>query len=89
MTFFSEYKDVMFVLNQKHPIVFYAESRHYYQYFKKLIQELLSEKNITICYITSDKNDPLLTNSQEGIKVYYVNWLLGFLFAQYSSNSKC
>ena len=69
------------MIQQQQGIIFYSETRHYYQYFSKLIEDLLA-KNISICYITSDKIDPLLAKAGEGMKVVYVKWLLGFLFSK-------
>ncbi len=82
MSFFSEYKQVTALLQQKQQIVFYAESRHYYPYYERLIRDILSSGKADICYITSDSNDPLLTQAPAGIKVIYVKWLLGFLFSR-------
>ena len=81
MGLFSEYRLVNKLLQQKHKVIFYAESKHYYQYFKKLINDLLESK-VTIYYITSDADDPLLINNQKGIKVVYIKWMVGFLFSK-------
>lgn len=85
MGFFSEYSSVMKLLQQQQQVVVYAESRHYYPYFEKLITGLLAE-NVNICYITSDKSDPLLSSSPAGISVVYVKWMLGFLFPRIKSD---
>ncbi len=66
-------------LRHKQTVVFYAESKHYFQYFEKLIRGLLA-KNIKIVYITSDKRDPLRKTSPEGMHVMYTKWMLVFLF---------
>jgi YidC/Oxa1 family membrane protein insertase len=63
----------------QHGVVFYAESRHYYQYFEKLINDLLKE-NVKVFYITSDAADPLLKNAPQGMQVMHVKWMLGLLF---------
>lgn len=81
MSFFSEYKNVKKLLQQKQQIVFYAENRHYYQYFEQLVTDLL-QKNIPVCYITSDKEDPLFAAHPEGMEVIFVKWQLGFLFSR-------
>ena len=62
----------------KHPVVFYAESRHYFQYFNNLITGLLAS-GIPIIYITSDKSDPLLSNAPKGMRVVHIHWMLGHL----------
>ncbi len=81
MSFFSEYNTVFKLLKEKQRVVFYAESRHYYQYFEKLIEDLLNN-GIDICYITSDAKDPLLVTAPEKMNVIRVKWLLGFLFSK-------
>jgi len=81
MSFFSEYKQVNKLLQQKQQVVFYAESRHYYQYFERLVNDLLVN-DTAIYYITSDANDPLLTANKGNMKVIYVKWMLGFLFSK-------
>ncbi|HEX7847514.1 MAG TPA: CDP-glycerol glycerophosphotransferase family protein [Chitinophagaceae bacterium] len=81
MSFFSEYTQVSKLLQQKQQVVFYAESRHYYPYFEKLINDL-SREGIEICYITSDADDGLLRQSLPNMKVVYVKWMLGFLFSR-------
>ncbi|MEO7922196.1 MAG: CDP-glycerol glycerophosphotransferase family protein [Chitinophagaceae bacterium] len=81
MGFFSEYKQIGRLLQRKQELVFYAESRHYYPYFEKLVYDLRTAKK-AIYYITSDAADPLLSKSLPGMKVIYVKWLLGYLFAR-------
>src|SRR5688572_20497613 len=66
-------------LRHKQAVVFYAESRHYYQYFEKLVTGLLAKK-VRILYITSDKADPLRKTAPEGMQVMHTNRTLGFLF---------
>src|SRR5690349_2074797 len=86
MGFFSEYKLVNQLIREKHAVVFYAESRHYFTYFEELINELL-RCNVRIIYITSDKTDPLLTRQNDLLQVFHIKWMLGFLFKKI--NAKC
>ena len=81
MSFFSEYKKVNALLQQKQSIVFYAESRHYFPYYQQLLEDILASGK-TITYITSDPSDPLLSNAPAGMKVFHVKWMLGFLFSR-------
>lgn len=81
MSLLSEYVILNKLIQQRKQVVFYAESRHYYQYFEKLLNDLL-ENNISICYITSDSKDPLLKLQRKNLEVVYVKWMLGFLFAK-------
>lgn len=62
-------------------IVFYAEGGDYYPYFEGLIKKLTNGHNRTLCYITSDLNDPILQKSDAGIKTFYLNKLLPFFMA--------
>lgn len=81
MSFFSEYNAVFKLLKEKQQVVVYSESRHYYQYYEKIIDDLIS-LDIDICYITSDAKDTLLTIAPARMKVIRVKWLLGFLFSK-------
>jgi len=70
------------LLKQKHEVVFYAESRHYFQYYEQLIHDLLETGKVSVTYITSDKNDHLFNSQWKNFKVVHVKWLLGFLFSK-------
>jgi CDP-glycerol glycerophosphotransferase (TagB/SpsB family) len=39
-------------------IVFYSEGKNYWPLFEGLINGILNQSNLSICYITSDKDDP-------------------------------
>jgi hypothetical protein len=81
MELISEYRQVVKLLQEKQHVVFFAESRHYYQYFEHLINDLLANSDKRICYITADNKDPLLTAPVPGMKIICVKWL-GFLFSR-------
>ena len=66
---------------QGRSIVFYAEHSGYYPYFEGIIKKLTDEYDRTLCYITSDRHDPILTNSDPRIKTFYLNRLLPFFMA--------
>jgi len=53
-------------------IVFYAENKASMNHFKLLISELTEKMNLSICYITSVKDDPLLKTKNEKIKSFYI-----------------
>ena len=57
-------------------VVFYAEHKNYFPYFEGLIEELVNKYNQSLCYVTSDPNDPILQNQQPKIKAYYLDKLL-------------
>ena len=64
-------------------IIFYAEHAGYYPYFEGAIDELTKKHDETICYITSDINDPILKNSSQTkkIKPFYLKKLLPWFMA--------
>ena len=53
-------------------IVFYAENRASMNHFRGIISELTEKKNFQICYVTSIKNDPILTTHNENIKSFFI-----------------
>jgi YidC/Oxa1 family membrane protein insertase len=53
-------------------IVFYAENKASMNHFKTLIFELTEKMNLEICYVTSVKDDPLLTSKNLKIKSFYI-----------------
>lgn len=61
-------------------ILFYAEHEGYYPNFEGLIEEL-TNNNHSICYLTSDSNDPILQTSNQRIKSFYIRALLPFFMA--------
>lgn len=62
-------------------IVFYAEHGGYYPSFEGLIEKLLAEHNGTVCYVTSEPGDPILRESEPGIRSFYLKRLLPFFMA--------
>ena len=66
---------------QDRSIVFYAEHSGHYPYFEGIIKKLTDEYNRTLCYITSDRHDPILTSSDPKIKTFYLNKLLPLFMA--------
>jgi len=52
-------------------IVFYSENQNSMFIFKSLIEELINQ-DITICYVTSSKDDPNLNSSNEKIKTFCI-----------------
>jgi YidC/Oxa1 family membrane protein insertase len=53
-------------------IVFYAENKASMNHFKTLIFELTEKMNLGICYVTSVKDDPILTSKNQKIKSFYI-----------------
>lgn len=82
MSIFSEYRTVRDLLAQRHAVIVYSESKYYYQYYQFLLNDIRKQIDRQILYITSDKNDPLLTANIPGMRVVYVKWLIQFLFSK-------
>jgi hypothetical protein len=53
-------------------IVFYAENVASMNHFKLLILELTEKMNMSICYVTSVKNDPIFSSKNSKIKSFYI-----------------
>ena len=53
-------------------IVFYAENASSFNHFRLLIEKLTDEMNISICYITSFKDDKIFQKENQKIKAFYV-----------------
>ena len=53
-------------------IVFYAENKASMNHFKTLIFELTEKMNLEICYVTSVKDDPMLTSQNLKIQSFYI-----------------
>jgi len=70
-SFNSELNDLKKFENLDHTekqIVFYSENQNSMFIFKSLIEELINQ-DITICYVTSSKDDPNLKSSNEKIPI--------------------
>lgn len=63
-------------------LIFYSEDTATYRYFEEIINRLKQYGLSNIVYITSDFNDPLITNSPDDVKVFY----LYKLFPKFISN---
>jgi len=73
-SFNSELNDLKKFENLDHTekqIVFYSENQNSMFIFKSLIEELINQ-DITICYVTSSKDDPNLNSSNEKIKTFCI-----------------
>ena len=60
-------------LEQKYKeIVFYSEDKNSWFIFKSLVQELIDTYNMNICYVTSNKDEPILKSENEKIKKFFI-----------------
>ncbi len=58
--------------DKQRSIVFYAENKASINHFRLLISELTEKKNLQICYVTSEKEDPLLLQENDNIHTFYI-----------------
>ncbi|WP_166990251.1 CDP-glycerol glycerophosphotransferase family protein [Pseudomaricurvus alkylphenolicus] len=65
-------KSFLALPNSERNIVFYAEDAHSMMHFEALIECLTKRHNELICYLTSEKNDPILESSNDKIKAFYI-----------------
>jgi len=56
----------------KRAIVFYAEDTNSCQHFSPIIEYLTDEMSRYICYLTSSKDDPILTSGNKRILSFYI-----------------
>ena len=53
-------------------IVFYSEDISSFVHFEQIIHELTEKMGYQICYVTSAKDDPILTSQNKRIKAFYI-----------------
>jgi CDP-glycerol glycerophosphotransferase (TagB/SpsB family) len=73
LRYLSQAIDFFQLPNEMRSIIFYSESKNYWPLFKGLIDGLIDESELTVCYITSADDDP-------GFKYYrnrYKSFLIG------------
>lgn len=63
-SFFNEFSAAQKLSAKKFNVIFFAESRHYFQYFRHLFEELISVPNLRIAYLTADKTDEVLQDKR-------------------------
>jgi len=68
----KELKKIEKLTDKERSIVFYAENHASINHFRLLISELTEEKNLQICYVTSVKNDPILSSKNKNILPFYI-----------------
>lgn len=63
-SFFSEWSAAQRLAEKKFHVIFFAESRYYFQYFRHLFDALTACPGICVAYITSDKGDEILSDKR-------------------------
>jgi YidC/Oxa1 family membrane protein insertase len=74
-----------FLKTQNKDIVFYSENKSYFPYLEGAIEEIVENHKKPVCYITSDKNDPILRTKNELIQTFYVKKLLSIFMTLVNS----
>ena len=60
------------ISDMERSIVFYAENTSSLNHLQPLITELTEKRDMQICYVTSVKNDPILSSENEKILSFYI-----------------
>ena len=68
----NELKKIERLELKKKSIVFYAENKASFNHFKLLIEELTNNMNLTICYVTSIKDDKIFEAENKKIYSFYI-----------------
>jgi YidC/Oxa1 family membrane protein insertase len=79
LSFLQEYTSAQKLVNKKYDLIFYAENAYYFQYYRHLFEHVIQE-GISVCYITSDRTDPVLQLVQPGLEAVYIKSTLAFVF---------
>jgi CDP-glycerol glycerophosphotransferase (TagB/SpsB family) len=88
-SYIEEIKSFWFFYNRmrksEREIVFYSEDAASYSYFEGLIKQLTTKYKLKICYITSDRNDPLFEKNLINMKVLHIKSFLRFFIGTLNS----
>ena len=68
----AELKKINQLSQDERSIVFYAENKASMNHFQSLILELTEKMNLQICYVTSVKDDPILSTKNQRILPFYI-----------------
>ena len=68
----AELKKINRLSEDERSIIFYAENKASMNHFQLLIHELTEKMNLQICYVTSVKNDPVLSAKNQKILPFYI-----------------
>ena len=68
----SELKKINRLSQDERSIMFYAENKASMNHFRSLVLELTEKMNLQICYVTSVKDDPILSTKNQRILPFYI-----------------
>jgi YidC/Oxa1 family membrane protein insertase len=66
-------------------LVFYGESEIQYRYYEDYIKYILENSNYDVCYISSQRQDPIFKDPRPRIKTFYIKNLLNTAFSRLDS----
>jgi YidC/Oxa1 family membrane protein insertase len=66
-------------------LVFYSEGAFHYRYFEDYINYVLDNSDLSICYITSESNDPVFSLCNKRIRPFFIKNTLGTAFSRLDS----
>ena len=69
---FNELKKFENLDKEEKQIVFYSENQNSSFIFESLIDELINKHDVSICYVTSSKEEPILKTTNEKIKTFFI-----------------
>jgi YidC/Oxa1 family membrane protein insertase len=82
---FSELERLMALDKNSRRLVFYSESDIQYRYYEDYIEYFLAHSDYDICYIASQRQDPIFSDKRPRIKPFYIKHLLNTAFSRLDS----
>ncbi len=82
---FSELERLMALDSKTRRLVIYGESEIQFRYYEDYIEYLLANSDYDICYIASQRTDPIFKDSRSRIKPFYIKNLLNTAFSRLDS----
>lgn len=84
-SFFNEFASAQKIVSKKFDVIFFAESRYYFQYFKHLFDALTALPDVRIAYVSSDKHDEVLRDQR--VEGFYLKTTLAGVFPRLQANA--
>lgn len=69
------FKDVAYLhslANEQKEVVFYSENRNYWPHLGRLVQSILKETDLNVCFLTSDPKDPGLSLQHHNLHKFFI-----------------
>jgi len=82
---FSELERLMALDKNARRLVIYGESEIQFRYYEDYVEYLLANSDYDICYISSQRQDPIFNDKRSRIKPFYIKNLLSTAFSRLDS----